>query len=436
MSFQGSSINRAVRRLFSFTAWGFVFFLLSILILIAGMMRMELAAILFGSAIILLTLYCLSANRIMRSILRRHFQKTADAVDFTVPREGVFPRNAVWAQIGADLPRFSLPGIKVAIEIALEWPGRRALRLETDLHSGSNRSSLEFLPKYRGCYCSREALVVVRDVLGLTRLTLPQPLAESLRVYPSVRPESSGRLPRLEGGGRENRRAEQRRSEQLLEVRKYFPGDDIRKVHWKVFAHTSELFLRIGEEIPPPVSRFLVILDPAPTPAVPAPVEADYLDTLVEHCAAAVLEVLGRGYQVRFVVCGSGKVGAITLEKTDVLLAELAEVWWNDRYALELPWWNHYRVLLFAAPGSANLPRLFDDLKQRGANVRLLFPELILPVQVNPSRGLRHLLVRPPAGQRAARQEDVQLEEFREALHLEIGKWTRRGKWKVDVETI
>jgi uncharacterized protein (DUF58 family) len=278
--------------------------------------------------------------------------------------------------------------------------------------------------------------IVIGDLLGFTRSRLVLALAEKLRVYPAVQPEAAKQPASLEGGQEENRGRRQRRSEELLEVRKYFPGDDIRKVHWKVFAHTSELFLRIGEETPPPESRFLVILDSAPTAAVPARIEADYLDVLVEACAATVLEVLARGYQVFFVRCDSPQIGLLTLEKKRQFLAELAEIWWNDRYTLELPRQQLYQILLFSSPGSGNLPRVFEELQKRGGEVKMFFPDLPVSAEQPHRSWFRKLVLRPQAVQRAAAHPlgSSELQSYRTTLDEEIARWSRKGK--VGVETI
>ena len=433
MSYQGSPTKRALRKLFSFTRWGILFSVLSLTILIVGILRMELAAILWGSAFALLALYSLLVNRIMQSVLRRFFEKTPDPVDFTLSAAGVFPRSAATAELKAELPAFIAPGIKFRLEILLHWAGRDPLRLSCDLRGGRNHHVFEFSPSYRGCYQSREVRIVVGDLLGFTSFPVALALAERLRVFPAVQPEAARRPPSLEGGQEEKRRRRQKRSEELLEVRKYFPGDDIRKVHWKVFAHTSELFLRIGEETPPPESRFLVILDAASTQAVPARIEADYLDALVEICSATVLEVLTRGYQVFFALCDSPQLKQITLEKKLQLLGELAGVWWSDRYALELPRQPLNQILLFSSPGSGNLPRVFGDLKQQGAEVRLFFPDLPLPPG-QPRRGrIRNLLLRPPPerSRPVSPLSSHELQSYRTKLDQEIARWNRRGKWKV-----
>ena len=438
MSCQGSPTKDRPGKLLTFTRWGTLFFFLSVVILVIGALRMELAAILWGSAFCLLAVYSLLANRIMQAILLRFFERAPDPLDFTLSSTGIFPGSPAAAQLSAELPRHRAPGIKIRFEIRLHWPGRDPLHLSSDLGGGRNHHVFEFSPPYRGCFQSREVHIVIGDLLGFTRFPLAYALAEKLRVYPAVQPEAAKRPPSLQGGREENRGRRLRRSEELLEVRKYFPGDDIRKVHWKVFAHTSELFLRIGEEIPPPESRFLVILDPAPAGEVPARIEADYLDVLVQACAATVLEVLARGYQVYFARSDSQQPRRLSLENRMQLLAELAGVWWNDRYSLELPQQHLYQTLLFSSPGSASLPRIFEDLQARGGEVRLFFPDLPVSAE-QPRRGwFRKLMLRPPAEQRAeaAPLDSRELQCYRDTLDRETARWSRRGRRKVCVETI
>ncbi len=399
---------------------------------------MELAAILWGSAFTLLAAYCLAASRITLWMLRRYFGKVPDPIDFTLPAGDVFPGSPTRAEVKADIPRRAAPGMKIGFEISLDWLGRESLLLQTDLVGGRNRKTIDFFPPYRGSYRSREAHISVRDLLGFTRSSVPIPLSERLRVYPSVRPEQSRRPSSQEGGEEEKKKRRRKRSEELLEIRKYFPGDDIRKVHWKVFAHTSELFLRIGEETPPPESRFLVILDAAPSSAVPKQVEADYLDGLVERCAAAVLELVGRGFQVFFATSMSGAPREITLEKNRELLGFLAGLWWSHRYAPELPGQRYRQVLLYSSPGSGNLSRLLNDLETRGWSVQLFLHDLSAPEEKTARRGLRHLVLRPPVEELRPRGliGPLELRAFREVLNQEVGRWTRGGKRKVFVETI
>ena len=93
MSCQGSPTKGRSGKLLSFTRWGILFFFLSLGILVIGALRMELAAILWGSAFCLIAVYSFLVNRLTRAILRRFFEKAPDPVDFTLSAAGVFPRE-------------------------------------------------------------------------------------------------------------------------------------------------------------------------------------------------------------------------------------------------------------------------------------------------------------------------------------------------------
>ena len=52
-----------------------------------------------------------------------------------------------------------------------------------------------------------------------------------------------------------------RRTDELYDSRPYFPGDDIRKINWKLYAHTQELSIKQGDFVPPPRSFFTIYVE-------------------------------------------------------------------------------------------------------------------------------------------------------------------------------
>jgi len=305
------------------------------------------------------------------------------------------------------------------------------LELETLLGPGANDRLKSFSLSRRGWYRAGAAALEFRDVLGFTRGRLRVELNEELRVFPTVlSPEQW--LARLEVGGEEEEHLKKRRrSEELLEVRKYYPGDDLRRINWKVYAHLGELFLRIGEETPPPQSRFLIALDSSANPALPAPLAGDYLDGLVEACLGLMNILLLKGLQVQFCWSGGGSPKSFQLEKRNELLALLSELWWSQDPALELPARRGLHVILFSSPGSSALPGLVETLRSRGWALSLYLKRLDYYAEPG-RRSLRDLLFLPAAGGRGkeAKRLAAAAEAFNRGLQEELARY-RLPAWRL-----
>jgi uncharacterized protein (DUF58 family) len=405
---------------FPITTFGLLMLATATALLLAGALRRELAAMVWGASFLLLTFYALLGSQLTRRCLKRHLRRALEPLDIRLPSGRLFPGAVAEAEVASELPRLRLPGFQVWFSQELRWHGRPALTIATPLPPGRSSRPVSFFLAYRGLYSSREAALVTRDVLGLSRARLPVPLAGELRVLPAVPPEPELRLRPREGGEVLRRSSRRRRSEELLEVRKYYPGDDLRRVHWKLLAHLQELFLRTGEDSPPPQSRYLALLDLSPSPHLPEAAEADLLDRLIEAWAAAVLALAGQGMQVQVAV--TDRRGATTVEKTDRFLGLCAELWWSRRYLVELPGNSGLEVLLYTLPDSEHQQRLLGACAQRDWSVHLFLPELP-PPSPPPEGGLRRLLLRPgPAQAPDRRLSDAQRRAYRRALERTEGR--------------
>jgi uncharacterized protein (DUF58 family) len=393
MSWIGSRISRVL----PFSPWGFVLLGIAAGVLLLGALRMELASLLWGSSFVVLAVYCLVGCHLSRAALAAHVRSTLEPVDLRLPVEGLFPGAPAEAEVASELPRIAIPGFQVWLAASLEWGDRPPFSLSLQLPAGRQRRVLAFRTPPRGLYRGQTVRLMVRDVLGFTRTEIAVPLAEQLRVFPAVHATEAG-IPAAEGGEEMPQRRERRASDELLEVRKYYPGDDLRRVHWKLFAHLQELFLRTGEQTPPPEGRFLAILDLSPSPWVPPEEGSDLLDGLVEACASAVLALLSRGMEAQVAVSDRPRPLQVSLEKAERLLELCSELWWSERLALELPRSGRREVLLYSLPGSARQSQLLRACAARAWPVRLFLKEL--PALPSPTGSrLRRLFVREAAGE-------------------------------------
>ncbi len=327
------------------------------------------------------------------------------------------------------LPRVFLPGFSARARLPLAWHDRRIDGAAAALSPGENRRTVRFRAEKRGAYAADRALIEVRDILGFSSRSLSVPLSESVKVLPRAAPRTRMVRAPEEGGDAARFTSRRRRSEELLEVRKYFPGDDPRRVNWKVFAHIGELFLRIGEETPPPESRFLFILDTTENPLVPAAISADYLDGIVEGCASVMASFMGSGMDLQLLHPTDGKSRAYTRESLDDLLGLLADVWWfPGEWRPELPSRARMHAVVFSTPGSPSLPGIMSALSGRGWKASLYLGEA--PAAPAPRRlGLRDLFLvtedRPRLFGGTGRQPSRLLRPLEDARHAALSRWGR-----------
>lgn len=451
-----------------FTWRGGLFFFLSAGLLLLGIARRDLAALLWGSAFQLAILCAQLGGRLVRAQLRRRLSRQPDGLFLRLPARGMAPGERGEAGLQADLPRPALPGFRLRLLHVLDarLRGRPPIALAADLPPGRCERRIAFTAGRRGEYRSRRAALLVCDPLGFTRIAVPLPLGERLWVFPPL-PETEPALLPPASGGESSAGGRRRRSEEPFEVRRYFPGDDPRRLHWKLYAHRAELYLRIGEESLPPRTRCLLVLDTAPTPLLPsgpagAGLQADYLDRLAGAAAAAIQALLRRGRSVLLTTQGIGSPrefsgGELSAGGREEWLRLLAGLRWAEGPAQSsvpplpdtLPGRGRAAlpVFILASPGSPALEGILREIRRRGWPASLRLPDLPLPAAGRRWAGLWGLLLRQEAGgepgtggprRRAAarRLSRAAVRRFRQAAAREAARF-RAAPWGiVDVRPI
>ena len=396
MRVPAASAVRLLRVVFPLTARGAVILVLAAGLLMEGILRADLAGLFWGSSFLLFTFYALGAGHLFRLAARR------SPVSVLVPAAGMTAGEEAEAVTEARLPRAFPPGFSVHLLLPLEWEGRRLEGIRQRMRPGASQSAVVFRAPWRGVYRGAAAILEAHDVLGLTAHRLLSPQVHTVTVYPRVGParELPGLVEQSDQAALDSRR--RRRSEELLEARKYYPGDDVRRLNWKVFAHTGELFLRIGEEVPPPESRVLFILDTTESPSVPRALRADYLDSLVESCASVMALLVRRGLEVSLSRPGVRECRTFGSGNEPALLAALAAAAWTRApWDPELPP-RMVNAVVFSSAGSSGLGAIMAALKARGWRTSLYLADLADPRPASPQwsivRRLRGLLLLPREG--------------------------------------
>ncbi len=338
------------------------------------------------------------------------------------------PGETAEAHAAVLLPRAFPPGFSVRLSLPLVWHERRIDSVAVRLSPGDNRPTVAFSPLQRGVFASDAAVLEARDLLGFTSHRLAVAQQESLTVFPAVRKVDPTQLV-LEQADEAALSARRRRSEELLEARKYYPGDDVRRLNWKVYAHTDELFLRIGEEVPPPESRVLFVLDLSPNAHVPASVRADYLDRLVESCTASMVALMAKGLDVMLSLPGMRECRAYSDE---TVMSALADAWWTDApWAPDLPR-RGMHVAVWSSPGSPGLPHIMAKVKEKGWGVSL-FLQGLPDRPAAPRRTLRSLLFVPQdagADRASLAVRRRERDAFRDLLEQDLARYNG-AQWKV-----
>ncbi|NVP25727.1 DUF58 domain-containing protein [Treponema phagedenis] len=137
----------------------------------------------------------------------------------------------------------------------------RKEKIRIQLHGGEKTiQASDFL---RGKYVCESSSLCFRDLFDFFCIELHTKKESVLRplVFPAQTAESVQTpipfIPALESDNKNS----SLRTQDMYESRPYIPGDDLRKINWKVYAHTQELAVRQGDFTPPPIQSFFVFIE-------------------------------------------------------------------------------------------------------------------------------------------------------------------------------
>jgi uncharacterized protein (DUF58 family) len=141
---------------------------------------------------------------------------------------------------------FALPGLRALVLVELDVQARtRAARLSLRREQGALVEYVRF--DDHGEPRSLDRTLIIRDVFGLTSLGLRSTQALDLDVLPHAGALRSLPLLRSLSGGDDIPHPLGLDQGDRLELRRYAPGDPARFIHWKVYARTQKLVVRMPE---------------------------------------------------------------------------------------------------------------------------------------------------------------------------------------------
>ncbi|MFC2615217.1 MAG: DUF58 domain-containing protein [Treponema sp.] len=280
------------------TRHGAVYTVMGALLLISGLLRGELLSAVCGG---LLTLY---AGFAAAAVAVTAFCWKSEEPDLASDDGGftVTPARSKTAQSeSAKTFPHCVPGTATfyTIEFSLspEPTAETAARLCIPLQGIQTKYHPENLT--RGRYFYKRLYLNIRDFAGFFAAAYPQPPCLSVpyivvqpvipsqkTVFPDLRSRTVNDLP------------SQERTSELYESRPYFPGDDPRKIHWKLYAHTNTLSIKLGAFEPPPVKRLTIYIeDPVCVKKKERAWVASIFDAFIGRLSGVIIELLNAGIQ-------------------------------------------------------------------------------------------------------------------------------------------
>jgi len=322
----------------------------------------------WGAGFLFLFLYNLAVCVLQSRIIKR---KRA-GLRLQIPRDLIVCGNSMDIHYEISRPFIRLPGVIIEVSVKFIWRDR-LIRGMSRLAAGSLNGMIRLHARRRGAYFCSGAVFRLRDYAGFFSLDLTGGQEERFTVLSESSPP--GRELRLmtPGGEQISRRNRKKQSDELIESRQYFPGDDIRRINWKAFAHSGELFLRVGEEKPLPESKLTIVLDlGGPSGLVDDKNNSLYLDFLIARLSGIMEELTAAGISLELSVPPSPF-------EADWDAPNLSALWWRESLSLPAAFSSGHRIpgrhcLLLCSPFPCRADELCRNLTGSGWVVTAAIP--------------------------------------------------------------
>lgn len=256
-----------------------------------------------------------------------------------------------------------MPGCSVSLGIDFRWH-ERVIKGCSLYASGSQHGIIRINALQRGEYQSTGAFFTVTDAAGFFHFRMASVQEQQLIVEPV--PVDNIKMPRImsSGGDDTSRTLKKKRSDNLIETRQYYPGDDVRRINWKAFAHLGELFIRLGEEMPDPNAHLMIIPDFSGQAGdyLNEEQRGRYLDYLVAVLSGIIDHLAGAGVSIE-ILSPAGT------------LKNMAGLWWNeDSAALRLNSSRKCSCLLISSAFSEHALSYCSRALENGMPVNAVIP--------------------------------------------------------------
>lgn len=291
------------------SGFGFAALALAMLLVTLGIRRGELSATIAGSALIVYFAFSLISLFLSALLYAGHTFRVSWTEDhfFSVSIvSSIISDTKQDATLIASL-RHALTTAEIAIEYSTDPLSTVGKKLSVSIPVRASAELHDPGPLPRGSFIPTAARVCLVDFAAFLSLSWRIDSAISLdRLIVRPIPQLC-RFPVLPAGktGTTTGKSARSRSEELHETRQYLPGDDPRRVNWKVYAHSGELSVREGELLPPPSSEYVFLFSEAFPPGAGTTerrlLQAAF-DELMSKAAYLALELLKNHHVITIIV--------------------------------------------------------------------------------------------------------------------------------------
>ena len=298
-----------IRAVFLPRTMGLFVLLIIILGFGAGALRKEFALTLSAAAFLIVWLYCL----VMTLLTARIRRTQAGRLAVRIPKREIYTGERTDIVFSGKGSGSIIPGILVRFRLLLHTADGRHIQQNldpTEEHGSCTAGK-------RGAYFSEYDEYTIFDILGFFCFAYRIPCETGHRLLVCPHPAPEPPAIDVSGGGTEHRSEFHiKRSDNLIEHRPYVPGDDPRRINWKLFGHGNELFVREGENEPPPHSKICFLIDSHyDSMLYTAETGGQGVDLLCEYALSGALELLNAGMEIY--VAYTGAPAAASLPDSD-----------------------------------------------------------------------------------------------------------------------
>ena len=133
----------------------------------------------------------------------------------------------------------------------LKFKEKKLFEIHFPISSSNRVFEIEYIPKLCGAVelsCTR---AMAYDILGLVDLSIKKPETKSITVYPkkvAIQLEKRNDAGSIRDGDQYEKNKKGMDMSDIYDMREYIPGDNIRRVHWKLSSKLDNMVIREGSD--------------------------------------------------------------------------------------------------------------------------------------------------------------------------------------------